>query len=218
MTQSDFASYNLHSNWLSEVTTVEIDHLSIFGSDLKYIDHGAFKSPAFKYTQQITLENLNIDHLIHDSFENLPSLNRVTISNLPNLKIIRESIFEPINETVTRIEIRNLPEGFWICRGLSFIETIGLPVLRELVMINNHFSNKLTENVFKQMPSLITLRMSFSGITSLPVDVFKNLPPSLNTLRLDGNLLQTVPEGVFDEVIARNGSIRIYLSGNLWHW
>ena len=217
MTESEYVTFNVNKGWLNRVKA-QIDFLTISNSDIKYIEDEAFKSPALTYTQHLNLEGLLIDIFHVETFQNLPALTRLKIANLTELKIIRPLTLESVSATLVRLEIRNILASFWNSQGLNFIGSVPMPVLRELFLVNNDLSNKITNSAFKNLTALTSLQLTTSGITSLPVDVFENLSPTVNSIRLDGNLLQSVPEGIFDGPIARNSNVKINLSGNRWHW
>lgn len=201
-----FPTNILSPDWLKirpKVTKLRIT------AKLERIEEGAFSSEVFSEIQELELRNTLIIRLEKHVFTGL--------SSLLKLSLIETGFFYIPGDAFT-----NIPK----LQTLTIWDN-SYPILLTNITASSKYSNivkidlqlsdisNVPKESFIGVPSLEVLSLAKSKIRQIDVEAFKGANSQLIVIILSGNLLTTIPEGLFSDVI-KFPHAKIFLEGNPW--
>ena len=169
--------------------SASLTDIDLLDNAIQFIPNGLFNN--LNSLQILSMEGNRISAIEKDAFQGLSSLTQLRltdneISHLPN------GVFEDLSSLtglwLIRNELSTLPAN--IFSAATGLETLYLEENPNLQTID--------VDAFNGLGALTKLRLTDSGLISLPEDVFEPLGDSLTDLRLNGNNLTSLPEDIFD--------------------
>jgi hypothetical protein len=214
-----FSNNVLRANWLSQLKT-KISKLSIISSNLEMIAIDAFNSETFKETKELLIDNsLNdasnsfvfqmVDRL---SFNGLTSLTTLTILSSPRLRVFTEVAFAFLSNSLTTLKISKIANSF---SPGSLLASTNMTKIYTVDLRDNNFPS-INASLFRGITENVKVFiLSNSKIEQIDVNTFQYFK-TLQALYLQSNLLTTLPDGIFDNLLALSIGI-ITLHNNKWH-
>lgn len=172
----------------------------------------AFTGESFEKVHNLTITNLRVQSLSANSFVGLNSLRflallKTQLTHIPDcLHGIASTLHEiVVTGSMTHREMFRLSDGL-----LSGVE---LPFLQHLQLKLN-LLNSVIGDPFKST-RLISIDLSKCRIEYIHTDAFYTIQDSVKHINLSGNVIKTLPTGMFSYLLPRE-SLIIDLSNNPW--
>lgn len=198
-----------------------IQKLEVKQSRLKNIKADAFNSNVFK--NSLTFLSINNRNYFDDdynafhittreAFNGLTSLSVLTIRSIPSLQIFDFPMIY-LNETLVQLTITHLTSSWDMSQLLSKVIFINI---KTVDFRNNNFPS-LNQTCFsgiaEKVEILYLLNSKIEQIEMKTFDDFK----SLQELYLQENILKTLPENIFSNIIQLPSLVSIVLRENPWN-
>lgn len=201
----------LATQW--KVRELSISFIPIL-SNIKTIEVNAFNVNALKSLKKLVLNNLNVSPISKGIFNGLESLEVLNIKNAYNLMVIEEGVLDVLNQTLQEF---SLEESSIYDSNEILID--GLTGSKKLEKLENvKFRYKLQTSIgqksFTGLTNTKILDLSECQIKTIEVGAFDPMI-ALDTLKLENNLITTIPDGFFKTILIRNRT-QIFLAGNKW--
>ncbi|XP_006874377.1 PREDICTED: podocan-like protein 1 [Chrysochloris asiatica] len=173
-------------------------HLSLQNNQLQELPYNELSRLSALRTLNLHNNLISSEGLPDEAFESLTQLQHIYVANN---KLSVAPQFLPRSLRVADLAANQVTEIF----PLTFGEK---PVLRSVYLHNNELSNSgLPPNAFRGSDAVTTLSLSSNRLSYLP----PSLPPSLERLHLQNNLISKVPRGA----LSRQTQLReLYLQHN----
>lgn len=206
-----FTDFITPKYWLSEIDE-RIETLAIVGGNLRYIQPDTFMSPFANNIEHLILEDITLENLHPDSLLGLSALKNLDI-RYSRIKYIIKNALRSVDETLEKLYVRS--SGFWNPANLT-----GYSEPNHLIKVDfssNHFGSVLGRESFRQLEKCELLSLASSKIIAIGTGTF-DFMVSLRKLYLNNNYLVSLPETIFNRIIALDPvhKIVIDLQDNLW--
>ncbi|XP_075992025.1 artichoke [Anticarsia gemmatalis] len=153
--------------------------------------------PSFSGLQKlryINIQSESLNAVNENTFENLPSVEKLFIQGSPNLRILKENSFYNLPK-LRRLEITDCGINVIHMRALSL-----LPSLSEISFSNNRITDAtMVGRAIRDLPMLSHLNLNYNLIDKLNEGAFVD-QPMLENLLLSNNNINIIHHGAFHRV------------------
>lgn len=175
------------------------------------IEIDAFSVEALKSLKKLELKNVYFTPIQSGTFNGLENLEVLKIDG-SQLRRIEPGVLDGLNETLKEF---SLTKAGKVSTEVLFIDGLtgtGAMTKLERVTFRYNLTISIRSSTFVGLSSLKTLDLSSCQIDTIPPDVFDSME-SLEELKLEKNLLTTIPDSLFSVILIRNRT-QIFLKDN----
>lgn len=177
------------------------------------IENGAFDHEAFKeITSLIFKSNVRPLHL-HSGILHGLSLSNIEFLHSPIASMAYDFLW-PIRHKLTNIVSKaSLDDAKTF---MHLLAGIGLPQVRSVCIQNSTASNVLHYRSLFGVQNITSIEISSSGLQSIEERTFDHVSKTLTMLNLDNNLLMTLPNTIYDELLKSKSIASVIMERNPW--
>ncbi|KAJ6641951.1 Chondroadherin [Pseudolycoriella hygida] len=191
--------------------SVNVRELWFRMDSVRKVEVNAFNSNALKNLKILTLVACKLDEIKNGTFNGLESVELFVLKSA-SLSNVENGVLDVMSEKLKNFQLEQLNTKV---NETSIDAFTGSQTMNSLETVNIAYNLKptLTQESFIGLRNVITLDLSGCQIESIGLGAFDPMSGSLKTLRLAGNRIKTLPEGIFDSLLSNTA---IYLQDNEW--
>lgn len=201
---------NQNLNAIPHSLPIDTKILIVTGNDISGLSVDSFPT-RLELLTDLYLSGNEIESVDAKTFENLPNLERLDLSN-NHIQNFNESAFSSDN----KLQVLNLSSSIlnhtFVDDSLSFLQSANLHHLTVLDLSNNDLVI-LPDDIFSSLAHLINLSLQNSSIISIPNDTLKG--PPLRDLDLRDNSMRDLPITILAQFNLKP-RLHVQLAGNPW--
>lgn len=179
------------------------------------IEVNAFNSTGLESVTKLIFPNMKLKTMINGTFNGLKSLEVLVMEKANGQTVINTGVLDVLNETLKEF---TLIESSKLLSSLNIDGFTGAGPLfaLEYVKYKYKLSNSITRTSFVGSPNVKFLDLSECQIVTIGACAFDPISNSIRELNLKNNLITTLPEGFFSDMLRSQDITTIWLDGNRW--
>lgn len=201
------------ANWFT--ARVKVKELILYMNSVSQIEVNAFNSTGLESVTKLIFPNMKLVTMKKGIFNGLNSLEVLVMEGANGQTIINTGVLDVLNETLkefTLIESRTSLSQLNI-DGFTGAEPLNA---LEYVKYKYKLTNSITQTSFVGLLNVKILDLSECQIVTIGAGAFDPISNSINELNLKNNLMKTLPEGIFSNMLQNQVITTIWLDGNRW--
>lgn len=207
-----YPDYTVKANWFT--AQVKVKQLSFSLSSVMKMEENSFNATAFKSLKKLVFPSMDLKPINKGLFNGLESLEILNLEGASSLGVIDKGVLDVLNQTLKEFTLVQL---FKYVSEISIDGFTGSEQLEKLeyVKYNYKLESSITRKSFVGLQNVKILDLSDCQIVTIGPSAFDPISSSIEILKLENNLIQTLPEGLFDLMLPSQVTY-IYLEGNKW--
>ncbi|KAK0085124.1 hypothetical protein PV325_005744, partial [Microctonus aethiopoides] len=205
-----FPDGKLKNCWL--ISNMKINEIRFENCELSEINIGAFAAKNFANTVSLTIINTQITILKSYYFNEMKKLRKLMIHD----NIITEAEYNLLNAVSETLQIIELDRSIINPNVLLNITTGKQLSQVQLVSLQGNNIPNLSQAILNSFPNILSLYLDSSKIINVNVNTFTSIN-FIQQIFMNNNLIKTLPNGLFDNLLLHNPNFKLSVINNPWH-
>lgn len=176
------------------------------------IEPDAFNSIIFENMEILRIRKTQITHLRYGIFRGLSKLLCLVLTQMPLTKMA-PNFLEPLI-ALKSLEIEEVNTVALDIRNAT--GTTKMKTLEHVSFRHNNLCRTINHKTFRGLTSVMRLYVSYSKIQAIASGAFDPIMNSIFSINLNGNLLKSLPNDLFDKLMQVPQPWKVYLADNPW--
>ncbi|XP_015434607.1 PREDICTED: leucine-rich repeat transmembrane protein FLRT1-like [Dufourea novaeangliae] len=206
-----FTENALRKNWLR--TNLSIEELTLDSCSLREIEDDVFALSIFEATKRIVLTNNKFTSLRKAVFRHLTTLEELSIRD----NIVSQAEFNLLETVANSLVILELNRAINDTEVLRNILGGGTLSKVQILSLRRNTIPVISHELFVGVPAVVSLYLEDSRIKTVSRRAFDPIAYSIEQLFITGNMITSLPTGLFDSILRAKRNFRMAIHNNPWN-